>query len=333
MWNRLHQTVLGALLMLGTWALLPTSAQVTIANNAAEMAGKIVMLADGTTARTVTNSFTFDRDPSPPFAVSPNSAEVPNLKISASNLSSGNIPIARLTLGTTSTLTSVSTGTQNDWAPGISGNTLILWSGVSNLTVTGLSGGTTGQIVTIKNIGSQVAFFSHNAGGSLAANRLQNVATAVTTGIGVDGFISYIYSGTDWEQFDFEPGAGVNFTPVWSNTGTANTLGNGTLTGRYWQNGRRVNFHIILTWGSTTASGNGAWLFDWPLTLVAGGTIGSAGYLFDASTGNRYNLGLFPNSTVQMIPFSNAVNNLATTVPFTWATSDQLQIHGWFEVG
>lgn len=60
-------------------AMLPASAQTNIANNAAEMAGKIVMLADGTTSRTVTNLFTFDRDPSPPFAVSSGSAKVSNL--------------------------------------------------------------------------------------------------------------------------------------------------------------------------------------------------------------------------------------------------------------
>lgn len=57
----------------------PVASQTNIANNAAEMVNKIVMLADGATPRTVTNLFTFDRDPNPPFAVSAGSAKVSNL--------------------------------------------------------------------------------------------------------------------------------------------------------------------------------------------------------------------------------------------------------------
>lgn len=62
-----------------TFAAISAVSQTQIANNAAEIAGKIVMLADGGTARTVTGSFTFDRDPSAPFAVTASSAVVTNL--------------------------------------------------------------------------------------------------------------------------------------------------------------------------------------------------------------------------------------------------------------
>jgi hypothetical protein len=59
-------------------AMSPT-AQTTIANNAAEMSGRIVMLADGTIARTITNLFTFNRGASAPFAVQSGAAKVSNL--------------------------------------------------------------------------------------------------------------------------------------------------------------------------------------------------------------------------------------------------------------
>lgn len=67
-----------ALVAVLAWSLYPT-AQTTIANNAAEMANKIVMLADGTVGRTVTNLFTFSRSTSAPFAVNSGAAKVTNL--------------------------------------------------------------------------------------------------------------------------------------------------------------------------------------------------------------------------------------------------------------
>lgn len=50
-----------------------------VANSAADLAGKILMVANSTTPRTVSNLFTFDRSPSAPFAVTAASAKVTNL--------------------------------------------------------------------------------------------------------------------------------------------------------------------------------------------------------------------------------------------------------------
>lgn len=72
----LFWTLVGLLLL--AIGLSPT-AQTTLANNAADLAGKIVMVADSTTARTVTNLFTFNRSPSAPFAVAASSGKVTNL--------------------------------------------------------------------------------------------------------------------------------------------------------------------------------------------------------------------------------------------------------------
>jgi hypothetical protein len=54
-------------------------ATVAVANNAAEALGKLIMFADGGTARTVTNLFTFDRGANPPFAVGASSTKVVGL--------------------------------------------------------------------------------------------------------------------------------------------------------------------------------------------------------------------------------------------------------------
>lgn len=65
--------------------LLTPSAQTVISNNAADMANHIVMVADSTTGRTVTNAFTFtglqtfNRGAAAPFAVNGTATKVANL--------------------------------------------------------------------------------------------------------------------------------------------------------------------------------------------------------------------------------------------------------------
>ena len=60
-------------------------------------------------------------------------------------------------------------------------------------------------------------------------------------------------------------GAWVAYTPAWTAATTNPTLGNGTLVGRYIQVGKRVDFSISLTWGSTTTAGSGTYQFGLPV--------------------------------------------------------------------
>lgn len=126
----------------------------------------------------------------------------------------------------------------------------------------------------------------------------------------------------------------TNFTPTWGNTGTANTLGNGTLTGNYIQMGKLVFFESTLLWGSTTASGSGIWTFTVP---VAGTPLfGFSAIMYDGSAGIYYNGAVAGSTTTVYV--AEAVNNatpaqfagVATAVPFTWATSDYIYIRGWY---
>jgi hypothetical protein len=69
--------LVGALLL--SWLVMPASLQTVISNNAADMANHIVMVADSTIPRTVTNLFTFDRGAAVPFAVGGTALKVTNL--------------------------------------------------------------------------------------------------------------------------------------------------------------------------------------------------------------------------------------------------------------
>lgn len=131
-------------------------------------------------------------------------------------------------------------------------------------------------------------------------------------------------------------GAWLSYTPTWSTSGTAPSLGNGTLTGYYNVFYRRygvVLFSFVA--GSTTTFGTGTWSFTLPSALDpssiyanvqgAGQAVDvSAGYYFLAQDqGYLRSAGkATPWATQSSSSFS--ARKVTSTIPFTWATSDQL---------
>lgn len=130
---------------------------------------------------------------------------------SAADLSSGNLAIARLGLGVTTLVTSTSTGQNDGWAPGIAGDTVIEWSGASDMTCSGVSaaaGFTAGQRVTVKNTGTKVAYFQHNNAGSTV--KFKNIVTSGDTPIAPGGCISWVYDGTHFKLSYHDQGAFIS---------------------------------------------------------------------------------------------------------------------------
>jgi len=124
-----------------------------------------------------------------------------------------------------SVTTSTLTGAQNNWAPTLSAQTLIEWSGAADAAFTGLAGGATGRLVTIKNTGSFVATFAHNSGSSSAGNKFKNLVTVGATPVAPRGYITYQYDGTDWVQVAHRQGAAI--APAYSGS---NFAANGSMT-------------------------------------------------------------------------------------------------------
>jgi hypothetical protein len=79
---------------------------------------------------------------------------------------------------TWTTVTTTSTGTQNDFAPGLVGNTIVRCNNATLLTITGLAAGYDGQHVKFESIGAGQVDFPHQSASSSAANRQINFATA-----------------------------------------------------------------------------------------------------------------------------------------------------------
>lgn len=128
----------------------------------------------------------------------------------------------------------------------------------------------------------------------------------------------------------------TSYTPTWGNTGTANTLGNGTITGAYVKMGKLVHFRVQLTWGSTTAAGSAGWTFTLPVTadsyVLAGGANGNA---FDSGVGNYPVSVVNTSTTTFQVAYlldgsATALSAVTATAPMTWATGDILSITGWY---
>lgn len=65
---------------------------------------------------------------------------------------------------------------------------------------------------------------------------------------------------------NFTPGAFTSYTPVWASTGTAVSLSNGTITGKWAKFGKFIVGEVILTIGSTTTMGTGSYTITLPST-------------------------------------------------------------------
>ena len=129
-------------------------------------------------------------------------------------------------------------------------------------------------------------------------------------------------------------GAWTTHVPTWGTTGTAPSLGNGTLTARYKMlDANTCLFYLTFIAGSTTTYGTGTWSFGLPVTAVTGNEQILTGHILDSGTDSKLAVGRIASggSTVyQVVPEAgNAVNN---GVPQTWAAGDRLELSGIIEV-
>ncbi len=130
--------------------------------------------------------------------------------------------------------------------------------------------------------------------------------------------------------------AWTTYTPTWGNTGTANTLGNGQITGQYRVRGKEITVKALLSWGSTTSAGNGAFLFSLPVAAVDT-TIGSepgSATVFDSGSGMFCAAAVKYNANNYTVIESNggASNGLTATAPITFTTGDGIAFLITYEI-
>src|SRR3954463_16696021 len=129
-------------------------------------------------------------------------------------------------------------------------------------------------------------------------------------------------------------GAGTTYTPAWTSSGTAPAIGNGTITGRYWQMDKFLAFAISVTFGSTSTFGTGFYSFSLPFTANNTTEVGTAVAL-DSSAGTRWSGAWVFNTTttvsIAVAGPAGSTQNWGQLVPFTWATSDTINISAFYE--
>lgn len=133
--------------------------------------------------------------------------------------------------------------------------------------------------------------------------------------------------------------AWTSYTPTWTGATTNPVLNNGSFSGSaYAQIGKLVIFRIVLTMGSTTTYGSGAWSITlpvapknagrWSFPAVDISDTGTASY-----SGRMVAAGGSPAGLLLTAGTSaGGPDRLITaTVPHTWANTDFLTLNGVYE--
>lgn len=124
----------------------------------------------------------------------------------------------------------------------------------------------------------------------------------------------------------------TSYVPVWGNSGTANTAGDSTITGRYYKVGKLVYFTIAFVFGSTSVAGNGVYTFTLPVTSIGGSQPVGTASIIDADAARYTGVAIMLTSTTVFVLNSDATTGgVSGTVPMTWATGDTVTIAGFYE--
>lgn len=121
------------------------------------------------------------------------------------------------------------------------------------------------------------------------------------------------------------------YTPTWAGTTASPTLGNGTLTGRYMQAGKWVQYRIRVTFGSTTNVGSGIYSWTLPVAALATQMVAGQGLARNAA-GNSRAYRFARVSTATTVVLEDAAGAQVThAAPLAWANGDIIDISGSYE--
>lgn len=150
-----------------------------------------------------------------------------------------------------------------------------------------------------------------------------NTSNVINGNLTVSGEL--FLTGTAW----------TSYTPTWTTSGTAPSIGNGVLTGKYKQIGKTVFVRVRLQIGSTTTTGTGHWRISLPVTAAdVTGVIMPATYL---DNGVNWHIGLvnceYDGDTSYVVPLLGTAPSgaVSATAPFTWNVGDNLAFNGSYE--
>lgn len=129
----------------------------------------------------------------------------------------------------------------------------------------------------------------------------------------------------DFDAYENLTGAWTDYSGSLQWTASVNpAIGNGTIDAKYMQTGRLVIYRGRIIMGSTTTFGSGSWLVSLPVNCAVTVEIGAA-VAQDNSTPANSQPAAIRLSTATTANFFATGGSVSATVPFAWATSDQLR--------
>jgi hypothetical protein len=167
-----------------------------------------------------------------------------------------------------------------------------------------------------------------DAKGDIISASADNTPAKLTVGSNnaILGADSAAATGLSWQ------GKRISYNPTWTSSGTAPSIGDGSVFGDYVRVGDFIFFRFQLDIGSTTTTGTGTWYFSLPINPNSS-TAGVVGYVTALDRGVAW----YPvNNYINMIQdgyldkfaiYNNSGTAWGSTVPFTWNNTDSLW--GW----
>lgn len=149
-------------------------------------------------------------------------------------------------------------------------------------------------------------------------------AAVARLAVGADGTVLTAASGQpDGMQWSVPSGGTTVWTPYTPSLSNI-TLGNGTLVGSYFQQGKYCTAAVALTWGTTT-SASGAFQIGMPFTAATVAGMQWTGAAQGNLSTNYFTGSVLLNSSGSQVNFAgNNVSFWNATVPFTWASASAL---------
>ena len=146
--------------------------------------------------------------------------------------------------------------------------------------------------------------------------------------------VGHVLLAADFDAYENLTGVWQSYTPAWTSSGTAPSLGNGTLTGAYFQAGKLVHVRTVLTMGSTTTFGTGTYRLSLPVGAKGDSLIDALCNDVSASlrwAGSAWIILQTAGGDNMRIIVAAGVGGVTEAAPFTWANGDRLVLAGSYE--
>lgn len=122
----------------------------------------------------------------------------------------------------------------------------------------------------------------------------------------------------------------VAYTPVWG-ASTPPTIGNGSITGRKMEAGKFTFFTIAIVIGTTTSAGAGSYTFTTPSTMLNFRSLHGQAEIFDASASTVIPRMVLGVNTTQFALADFTPTRVSNGTPVSYASTDRIDIGGWYE--